>query len=146
MYRQYEKAMKVVLDYLVEQGYSTAARDDFRRATGEFRKHLESIRLGYSRAVAQAWLESVRPGLRRRKYLSLCRSLALVDEASRNGSVTITRFCYRRPPPNLVCPTATGTCLMLTSSEGDGRAISAQHCGWRRTRAGGFSAFCGRGT
>jgi len=98
MYRQYDKAVKTVLDYLVERGYSTAFRDDFRRATGEFRKHLESIPLGYSRAVAQAWLQSVRPGLPRRKYLCLRRSLALVDEAARNGSVTITRFCYEEAP------------------------------------------------
>lgn len=104
MCQQYDNAVQCVLDYLVERGYSTALHDDFRRATGEFRKHLESVRLDYSRAVAQAWLESVRPRLTRRKYLRFRRSLALVDEVARNGSVTITRFCYEEAPADCRVP------------------------------------------
>ncbi len=94
MCQQYDKAVQCVLAFLVEQGFARTPCRDFVRATTEFRKYLESVPLGYSRAVAQAWLEAVRPGLSRPRYLSLRRSLALVDEAARNGSVTSTRFSY----------------------------------------------------
>jgi len=94
MCQRYEKAVKTGLDYLVKQGFSRTPRKEFHRATREFRRYLETVPLGYSRTVAQAWLEAVKPGLPRHKFLAFRRSLALVEEAARNGSVTNTRFSY----------------------------------------------------
>ena len=94
MCQQYEKAVEIVLDYLVKQGYSAAPRSQFRQASREFRRYLETVSLGYSYVVAQAWLEAVKPGLPRHRFLGFRRSVALVDEAVRNGSVTNTRFSY----------------------------------------------------
>ena len=94
MYQQYDEAVKTVLDYLVKEGFAATPRSDFRQATREFRRYLESVSLAYSRAAAEVWLEAVRPTLTRYRFLSFRRSLALVDEAARNGSVTNTRFTY----------------------------------------------------
>ena len=94
MCQQYDKAVKTVLDYLVKEGFTTTPRSDFRRAAREFRRHLETVPLGYSPTVAQAWLEAVKPGLPRYRFLSFRRSLALVDEAARTGSITNTQFSY----------------------------------------------------
>jgi len=98
MCQQYENAVETVLNYLVKQGYSGPPRRQFRQAAREFRRYLETVPLGYSRAAAQAWLEAVKPGLPRHKFLAFRRSLALVDEAARNGSVTNTRFFYDDTP------------------------------------------------
>lgn len=94
MSHQYERAVEIVLDYLVKQGYSTAPRNQFRHASREFRRYLETVSLGYSYGAAQAWLEAVKPGLARHKFLGFRRCVALVDEAVRNGSVRNTRFSY----------------------------------------------------
>lgn len=98
MWQQYDKAVKVVLDYLVERGFRRTPRKEFHRAAWEFRRYLESIPREYSHTAAQSWLEAVKPSVPRLRYLSLRRSLALVDEAVRNGLVTNTRFTYDDAP------------------------------------------------
>ena len=94
MCQQYDKAVQTVLDYLVKQGFSRTTRDDFYRATREFREYLEEERLEYSHTGAQSWVNTLKPSLPRKAFLSIRRSLALVDEAARNGSVTNLRFSY----------------------------------------------------
>jgi hypothetical protein len=98
MCQQYDKAVNTVLDYLVKQGYSGPPRRQFRQAARELMRYLEAVPFEYSRAAAQAWLETVKPGLPRQKFLAFRRSLALLDEAARNGSVTSTRFSYDDAP------------------------------------------------
>ena len=94
MYRQYDKAVQTVLDYLIAQDFSKTPREDFRRATKDFRRFLEERCLEYSHTIAQAWVDTLRPSFPRRKFLSFRRCLALVDDAARNGSVTNVRFSY----------------------------------------------------
>ena len=94
MYQQYDKATQTVLDYLIEQGFSRTPRKNFRRAIREFRRYLEERCLEYSHSIAKAWVETLRPNLPRTTFLSFRRSLALVDDAARNGSVTNVRFSY----------------------------------------------------
>ncbi len=94
MCQQYDKAVQTVLDYLVKQGFSRTTREDFYRATGEFREYLEEERLEYSHTGAQSWVNTLKPSLPRRKFLYFRRSLALVEDAARNGSVTNLRFSY----------------------------------------------------
>lgn len=98
MCQQYDKAVQTVLDYLVKQGFSRTTRDDFYRATGEFREYLEEERLEYSHTGAQSWVNTLKPSLPRKAFLSIRRSLALVDEAARNGSVTNVRFSHDDAP------------------------------------------------
>ena len=98
MCQQYDKAVKTVLDYLVEQGFSSTARKDFRQAVREFKRYLEEGPFEYSHALAQAWIDALKPSLLRRKFLSFRRSLALVEDAARNGSVTNVRFSYDDAP------------------------------------------------
>ena len=98
MYQQYDKAVQAVLDYLIEQGFSRTPRKDFSRATREFKKYLEEKCLEYSPAIAQAWVETLKPNFPRTKFLSFRRSLALVDDVVRNGAVTNTRFSYENAP------------------------------------------------
>jgi len=94
MCQQYEKAVQTVLDYLVEQGFSKTTREDFRRANREFSKYLEGEHLEYSHTLAQAWVDALKPSLPKRKFLYFQRSLALVEDAARNGSVTNLWFSY----------------------------------------------------
>ena len=94
MCQQYEKAVQTVLDFLVEQGFSKTTRRDFRRTTREFRGYLEEGRLEYSDTRAQSWVNTLKPSLPRRKFLSSRRSLALVDDAAINACVTNVRFSY----------------------------------------------------
>jgi site-specific recombinase XerD len=94
MYQQYDKAAQIVLDYLIEQGFSRTPRMNFRRAIREFRRYLEERCLEYSHSIAKAWVETLKPNLTRTTFLSFRRSLALVDDAARNGSVTNLRFFY----------------------------------------------------
>ncbi|MBA7659178.1 Tyrosine recombinase XerC [subsurface metagenome] len=94
MCQQYEKAVQTVLDFLVEQGFSKTTRKDFLRTTREFRGYLEEERLEYSDTRAQSWVNTLKQSLSRRKFLSFRRSLALVDDAARNGCVTKVRFSY----------------------------------------------------
>ena len=98
MWQQYDNAVQIVFGYLVEQGFTRTSSNDFRSAAREFRRYLESVPLGYSRAAAQDWLQAVKPTLPRPKFLSFRRSLALVEEAVTNRSVTNTRFSYDDAP------------------------------------------------
>ena len=94
MYQQYDKAAQTVLDYLIEQGFSRTPRKNFRRAIREFRRYLEERCLEYSHSIAKDWVETLKPNLTRTTFLSFRRSLALVDDAARNESVTNVRFSY----------------------------------------------------
>ena len=94
MYRQYDKAVQAVLDYLITHDFSKTPRENFRRATRDFRKFLEERCLEYSHAIAQAWVDTLRTSFPRWKFLSFRRCLALVDNAARNGSVTNVWFSY----------------------------------------------------
>ena len=94
MYQQYDKAVQTVLDYLVAQGFSRTPREDFRCATRKFRKYLVERCLEYSDLIAKDWIESLEPAFPRTKFLSFRRSLARIDDAARNGSVTKVRFSH----------------------------------------------------
>ncbi|MDP2815487.1 MAG: tyrosine-type recombinase/integrase [Rectinemataceae bacterium] len=94
MCQQYDKASQVVLDFLLEQGFSRTPRKYFCQASREFRKHLEKHHLEYSHVIAQTWVGTLKRTLPRWKFLSFRRSLALIDDAARNGCVTNTRYCY----------------------------------------------------
>jgi site-specific recombinase XerD len=98
MCQQYDKAVQTVLDYLVEQGFSRTARKDFRQAVREFKRYLEEGPFEYSHTLAQAWVDALKPSLLRRKFLSFRRSLALVDDAARNGILTNVQFFYDDAP------------------------------------------------
>ncbi len=94
MCQQYDKAARIVLDYLVEQGYSKTPRKDFRRASREFKRYLQAESLEYSPSVAGVWLGTLKATLPRWKFLSFRRSLALVEDTVRNGAVTNLSFSY----------------------------------------------------
>jgi len=94
MCQQYDKAVQTVLDYLVEQGFSRTTRKYFRQAVREFKRYLEEGPFEYSHTLAQDWVDALKPSLPRRKFLYFRRSLALVEDAARNGSVTNLRFSY----------------------------------------------------
>jgi site-specific recombinase XerD len=94
MYQQYDNAVQTVLDYLIEQGFCRTPRMDFRRATREFRQYLADKGLEYSHVHAQSWVNTLESDLPRNSFLSLRRSLTLVDYAARNGFVTSVRFSY----------------------------------------------------
>jgi len=98
MYHQYDKAVQTVRDYLSEQGFSRTVCKDFRRATREFKVYLEEGRLEYSHRLAQAWLSSLKPSIPRCRFLSFRRSLTLVDDAARNGTLTNVHFFYDDAP------------------------------------------------
>jgi len=98
MYHQYDKAVQTVRDYLSEQGFSRTVCKDFRRATREFKVYLEEGRLEYSHRLAQAWLSSLKPSIPRWRFLSFRRSLTLVDDAARNGTLTNVHLFYDDAP------------------------------------------------
>ncbi len=98
MYHQYDKAVHTVLDFLSKQGFSKTVRKEFRRTTREFKVYLEKERLEYSHRLAQAWFSSLKPSIPRRRFLSFRRSLALVDDAARNGTLTNVQFVYDDAP------------------------------------------------
>ena len=94
MFEQYDKSVQTVLDFLIEQGFSKTPRKYFRQATREFRNYLEESCLEYTREIAKAWIESLKPVFRRTKFLYFRRALALVDDAAINGSVINLQFSY----------------------------------------------------
>jgi len=96
MSQQYDKAVQTVLDFLVEQGFTQTPCATFRQASRELNRYLQTESLEYSPSVAQAWLEALKPSLQKWKFISFRRSLALVDDAARNGSVTNGVFSYDR--------------------------------------------------
>ena len=87
MYEQYDRAVRIVLDYLVEHGWSKTPRKDFRRATREFRTHLADLHLEFSAASAEAWLATLRAVVPHYGYLSCKRAIALVHHAMLFGSM-----------------------------------------------------------
>ena len=94
MCQQYDTAVRVVLDHLSEQGFSKTVLKTYCQATREFGHCLEEERLSYSQARAQRWVEALRPRVSRAKFLSFRRTLAMVEDAAQNGSVTTRRFSY----------------------------------------------------
>lgn len=104
MCQQYDIAVRVVLDHLNEQGFSKTVLKTYRQATIEFGRYLEEERLSYSQAHAQRWVERLRPRVTRAKFLSFRRSLAMVEDAAQNGSVTTTRFSYGDVQPKYRVP------------------------------------------
>ena len=93
---QYDKAVQTVLDFLVEQGFTQTPRAAFRQASRELNRYLQAESLKYSPAVAQAWLDTLKPSLPGWKFVSFRRSLALVEDAARKGSVINGVFSYDR--------------------------------------------------
>lgn len=98
MYQQYDKAVQTVLDYLLERGFSRTPRKAFSHTTREFRKYLEKRQLEYSHSIAKAWVETLKPSLPRTTFLYFRRSLAMVDNVARNGTLTKVRFSYDDAP------------------------------------------------
>ena len=94
MCQRYDSAVRTVSDFLEKGGMSKTVRKYFRHDAKAFREYLERERLVYSDSIAQAFLVAVRPTLSRMAYLSLRRSLALVDEAARQGAVRNRCFDY----------------------------------------------------
>jgi len=94
MCQQYDRAVQTVFDYLVEQGFSKTVGAYFGCATKELKGYLQTGSLAYSPSLARAWLDALKPSLPRWKFLSFRRSLALVEEAARDGSITKLWFCY----------------------------------------------------
>lgn len=87
MYEQYDRAVRIVLDYLVDHGWSKTPRNDFRRATREFRTHLAHLHLEFSAASAEAWLTTLKAVVAHHEYLSCKRAIALVHHAMLFGSI-----------------------------------------------------------
>ena len=50
MCQRYDIAVKIVLSYLIEQGFSRTVRKEFRRASREFARYLDARHLTYSDA------------------------------------------------------------------------------------------------
>lgn len=98
MNKQYDKAVRTILDYLVEHGFSRTVHKKFRRDTKELKEYLESGHLEYSHVHAQAWLNILKPGIPRWRFLSFRRSIALIDNVTRHGSINKTRFTYDDAP------------------------------------------------
>ncbi len=98
MYQQYDKAVQTVLDYLIEQGFSRTPCKNLTHAAKEFKAYLEEEHLEYSHALAKTWVNTLKPGIPIWRFLSLRRSLALIDNAARHGSVKNTRFTYEDAP------------------------------------------------
>jgi len=95
---------------------------------------LESLE--YSPAVAQAWLDALKPSLPGWKFVSFRRSLALVEDAARKGSVTNVLFSYDRRVGKRRAPECFGRLLDAYLErrgqiwEGD-EATMAKLCGLR---------------
>ena len=98
MYQQYDKAVQNVIEYLVDQGFSKTPRKVFLQATKVFRSYLVERHFQYTYSCAQSWVNTLKPSLPRWKFLSFRRSLALVEDAVKNGSVTNTWFAYGGAP------------------------------------------------
>ena len=98
MYYQYDKAVQFVLGYLTETGFSKTVHKEFRRATKEFRKYLDEAHRQYSHRRAKAWLDSRKGNIPHSRFVSLRRALYLVDDATRNGTLTTVRFTYDDAP------------------------------------------------
>jgi integrase len=98
MCQRYDIAVKIVLSYLVEQGFSRTVRKEFRRASREFGEYLDARHLTHFDAVARDWVNALKSSFPRVKFLSFRRALALVENAARNGSVTTSRFLYDDAP------------------------------------------------
>jgi len=94
MCQQYDKAVEVVLNYLVEHGFCETTRVQFRSASREFAKYLDVRHLAYSYAVASEWINGLKSRLPRSRLLIFRRALARVDEAARNGSIPTGHFSY----------------------------------------------------
>ena len=105
MYEHYDRAVRIVLDYLVEQGYSRTPRKNFRRATREFGTHLADLHVEFSAPSAEAWLATLRAVVPHHRYLSCTRAIALVHHAVLRGSIESlpirfggTPTTYETPP------------------------------------------------
>ena len=104
MYQHYDKAVQSVLDYLILQGFSKTPRKYFRQACKEFKKYLEKFQLEYSYSLAENWVGSLKVALPRWKYLSFRRSMALIDEAMKNGNIKKLRFSYGQCTSKYIVP------------------------------------------
>ncbi len=96
MYERYDKAVQIVLNYLVEQGVSKTPQKYFRQASREFRKYLEKHHLDYSRDCAQIWLDALKQTTFRWKFLASRRAMALIDDVVQNNTVTRLVFSYSK--------------------------------------------------
>ena len=96
MYERYDKAVQIVLNYLIEQGFSKTPQKYFRQACREFRKYLEKHQLEYSRDCAQIWLDALKQTTFRWKFLTSRRAIALIDDVVKNNTVTRLVFSYSK--------------------------------------------------
>ena len=129
MCQQYNMAVETVRTYLVEHGFSGTVRKDFNRASTEFARYLEARHLTYSDAVAREWVNTLKLSLPRRKFLSIRRALALVEDAKRNGSVTTVWFSYDDAPNKYRTPDCYRQLLeaYIQRRRQDGIGASALH-------------------
>lgn len=138
MYQQYDKAPQVVLDFLLEQGFSRTPRKCFCQASREFKKFMQEHHLEFSHGLTQTWLGSLKPDLLQWKFLSFRRSMALIDNAVRHGTVTSLQFFTTLESTNIGYQTAISHCLMNISRKESKKETNHRHCRWILLRAFGF--------
>ena len=94
MYQQYDLAVRIVLDFFENYGMSRTVRKYFRHDVKVLKEYLALNGLAYSKPIVQTWLDSTKPGLTRIAFLSLRRSIALIEEALQHGEVRSWHFDY----------------------------------------------------
>ena len=143
MYEQYDRAVRIVLDYLVENGWSRTPRKDFRRATREFRTHLADLHLEFSAASAEAWLAPLRGVVPHQRYLSCKRAVVLVHHAMLRGSIQSVSVRFGGTPTKYETPICFRALLdsYLARRSEDG----CQLFRWIESHAHDFCCTCNRG-
>lgn len=101
MFRQYDSAVQAVLGFFEKNGMSKTVRNYFQHDVRVLKEYLAFKGLVYSRPIVQTWLATTKPGLTRKAFLSLRRSIALVEEAIQHGEVRSWHFDYESSTPKI---------------------------------------------
>lgn len=95
MFQQYDLAVRVVLDFFEKHEMSKTVRKYFRHDVKGLKEDLKLKGLPYSKSIVQTWLATTKPRLTRIAFLSLRRSIALLEEAMQHGEIRSWYFDYK---------------------------------------------------
>ena len=94
MYRNYEKAVSRVMDYLASNNYTSSIVYTHLRCYRLLKEYLESKEMPYSRELALQWLDSVAPGTCNSTFKNYRLALSRVNDTFNHHEISNTKSAY----------------------------------------------------
>ena len=104
MLEQYDKNVRIVMDFLTKERYSASVISEHRVCYRIFREYLDAHGIEFSREVSFDWLEKNRCVLKKHRYTRYKHALSQLNDIYESGCVSRDSLGYRVPSYAILIP------------------------------------------